>query len=228
MSRYAAIVFDLDGTLIDSYDAVTASMNAAREAFGLAPLPREQVVCRVGEPLEALVAELVGDDVERGVRCFRETYARLFLERSRPLPHAAETLRELAGAGLRLAVASNKPSRFGRRLLEAFSLAPPVEIVLGPESRMPPKPDPRMIRRALELLGTPLEQGLYVGDVPLDLTSAERAGVDVALVATGGADRAALEGRAAPVFDDLRGLCEWLNGRHPRMTPGQKATNIAG
>jgi phosphoglycolate phosphatase-like HAD superfamily hydrolase len=226
MSRHAAIVFDLDGTLIDSYDAVTASMNAAREAFGRPPLPREQLVSRVGEPLEALVADLVGDDVERGVRRFRETYAQLFLELSRPLPHAAETVRALADAGLRLAVASNKPARFGRRLLEAFSMVPPIEVVLGPDETTPPKPDPCMIRRALELLGTPVERGLYVGDVPLDLTSAERAGVDVALVATGGATRVTLMGAPAPVFDDLRGLLEWISGPHPGMTHGQKARRL--
>jgi phosphoglycolate phosphatase-like HAD superfamily hydrolase len=228
MHRYVAIVFDLDGTLIDSYEAVTAAMNAARSAVGRPPLRLEQVACRVGEPLETLIAELVGEEVEQGVRRFRETYSEVFLDLSRALPRAAESVHALDELGLKLAVASNKPARFGRRLLEAFSMVPPIEIVLGPDEHLPPKPDPRMLGCALERLRVPPSRALYVGDVPLDLTTAARAGVDAALVATGGAEAARLRGRGAPVFDDLSGLVTWLKGRQTEMTSGQKARSIEG
>jgi HAD superfamily hydrolase (TIGR01509 family) len=223
MLRYGAVVFDLDGTLIDSYRAVTTSMNAARAGFDRAPLPRETIVARVGEPLEQLVRELVdGTDVARAVALFRECYSRVFLEQSKPIPRAADAVSQLAAAGVALAVASNKPARFGRKLLEAFELSPPIEVVLGPEPGLPPKPDPAMIRRAMESLGADPADTLYVGDVPLDRTSGDRAGVDVALVATGAAPVEDLRGGEEPVFDHLGELAEWLSGRGEEMTVGQK------
>lgn len=222
MSRYASVVFDLDGTLIDSFRAVTGSLNAARSAFGLPPLSNETVIARVGEPLEQIVQELVDQDVERAVELFREAYAERFLAESQPIRHAPEAVRELAGSGLRLAVASNKPSRFGRPLLEAAGLAPPIELVLGPDAQTPPKPEPAMLRLAMERLESPPGRTLYVGDVPLDVVTAERAGVDVALVATGAAGAAALADHGAPVFANLRGLSDWVRGRSPELTAGHK------
>jgi phosphoglycolate phosphatase-like HAD superfamily hydrolase len=223
MLRYGAVVFDLDGTLIDSYRAVVASMNAARAAFGHPPLPRETIVRRVGEPLEQLVGELVDrSDVERGVAAFRECYARVFLERSKPIPHAVAAVTRLAEAGAALAVASNKPARFGKKLLEEFGLSPPIRVVLGPEPGLPPKPDPTMIRRAIHGLGVSPSDTLYVGDVPLDRVSGERAGVDVALVATGAARAADLEGGREPVFRNLGELTDWLSGIASEMTADQK------
>ena len=223
MLRYGAVVFDLDGTLIDSYRAVTTSMNAARAAFDLPPLPRETITRRVGEPLEQLIGELVDtSDVERGVTAFRECYARVFLEQSAPIPHAVAAVSRLAEAGAALAVASNKPARFGRKLLEAFELSPPIRVVLGPEPELPPKPDPTMIRRAMEQLGTDPSETLYVGDVPLDRLSGERAGVDVALVATGAAPAADRRGGEEQVFRDLGELVAWMGGIGSEMTAGQK------
>lgn len=227
MKPFRALVLDLDGTLVDSYDAVTSAMNAARRAFGRPPLGREELSPRVGHPLEELVRDLVDADVAAGVRIFRETYARVFREQTQPLAGVAEALERFAARGIRMGVASNKPSRFARPLLESFGMAPPIEVVLGPEDGVPPKPAPAMILRVLERLGVPAGQALYVGDTPLDVESAGRAGVDVVLVATGGHSERTLAETGALVLpglvalacgetaDEASGLRAAPNGRAP-------------
>ncbi len=189
MARYRAVIFDLDGTLVDSYEPITVSLNAARAHFGLPPVSVDQVRREVGHGLEALVALHLGEErVAEGVRVFRETYARVFREGMRPIPGAVEAARELARRGLALAVCSNKPSRFGRPILDAVGLGPEVvPVVLGPEDGVPTKPEPPMLRRAMELLGVPPEDTVYVGDMPLDVESARRADSTHFLVPTGSA-----------------------------------------
>jgi 2-phosphoglycolate phosphatase len=200
-----AIVFDLDGTLCDSYAPITTSLNAARAAFGLPPVTLQQVKREVGRGLESLVEDHLGADrVADGVAIFRATYATVFLEGTKPLDGVPDVLQRLARRGIELAVASNKPARFGRPIIERLGLAQAVRIVLGPEPEVPPKPEPQMLLRACRELGVTPQQALYVGDMPLDIESARRAGLAYALVATGSADREELEACSnAPVLADL-------------------------
>ncbi len=209
MARYDAVIFDLDGTLVDSYQPITVSLNAARARFGLPPVSVDQVRREVGHGLEALVALHLGDErVAEGVRVFRETYGRVFRDGMHPIPGAVEAVRELARRGLRLAVCSNKPSRFGRPILESVGLGPDlVPVVLGPEDGVPTKPDPAMLRRAMELLRVTPGRTVYVGDMPLDVESARRAGVEHFLVPTGSASLEELVrtpgARIVPDHDEL-------------------------
>ncbi|HKQ60212.1 MAG TPA: HAD hydrolase-like protein, partial [Candidatus Polarisedimenticolaceae bacterium] len=128
------VVFDLDGTLVDSYAAIAASVNHARAHFGLAELPAAVVRRTVGRGLEALLAELLGPQrVELGVRLFRERYAETFAAATIALPGAAQTLGELTRRGYVLAVASNKPARFSDPILAALGLRPYLRSVEGPD-----------------------------------------------------------------------------------------------
>ncbi len=203
-----AIVFDLDGTLCDSYAPITTSLNAARAAFGLEPVTLQQVKREVGRGLESLVEDHLGPDhVAAGVDVFRATYATVFLAGTKPLAGVPDVPQALAQRGIRLAVASNKPARFGRPIVDKLGLEQAVKVVLGPEPDIPPKPEPPMLLRACRELGVRPEDTLYVGDMPLDVESATRAGLAYALVATGSAERRDLEAcSTAPVFADLREL----------------------
>ncbi len=205
MERCRAIVFDLDGTLVDSYGPITASLNAARATRGLPPVDVAQVRREVGHGLESLVARHVGSEhVEHGVQAFREAYARLFASGTLPLPGVPEIPRRLHARGLRLAVASNKLARFGRPIVAQVGLADVIPVVLGPDCGVPTKPSPEMIHAALRELGVAPADALYVGDMPLDVESARCAGVRHFVVPTGSADRATLLATpGARVLDDL-------------------------
>lgn len=208
--RVRGIVFDLDGTLVDSYGAIAESLNEARAAFAMAPLPEDEVRRRVGHGLEALVSELVGrQHIATGVRIFREHYARVFRERTFALPGVADTIRELRLRGYRMAVASNKPARFGQAILESLGLLQYLDDVQGPDSAGATKPNPEMLRRSLEALSLDPAAGVYVGDMVLDVTTAARAGLPVILIPGGSCGLDELEATGQRVlgkFSDLSSL----------------------
>jgi len=206
-----AVVFDLDGTLVDSYGPITASLNHARAHWDLAPLAEEQVRRRVGHGLEALVAQEVGADrVTEGVRVFREKYAEIFAGDTRALPESLETLRDLHGKGYSLAVASNKPARFSSVILDRLGMLRFVTHVAGPDTAGTTKPDPEMIRTCLEAMQSTASETIYVGDMVLDVESGTRAGLPVLLVAGGSASLEDLRRTGRPVLETLGRLREEL------------------
>ncbi len=209
--RFNGIIFDLDGTLIDSYAAITASLNHVRTQYGLAPLDADFVRLRVGRGLESLVAEFVGDErVEHGVKSFRERYSEVCLESTQPLNGARESLKRLHASGYRLAVASNKPARFSKPILEHLAIGAFLSCVAGPDTVGTTKPDPRMLRHCMSRLELIPDETLYVGDMLLDVESADRAAVEVALVCGGSATREQLQSAERPVLDSIADLPEWL------------------
>jgi phosphoglycolate phosphatase len=206
------LIFDLDGTLIDSYLAIRAGVNHARSHYGLPEVDDRSVRRRVGRGLEQLIAELVGERrVERGVRLFRERYAEVFRSMTFALPGATATLRRLHRCGYRSAVASNKPARFGEPILESLEMLPFLEGVLGPDRVGSSKPDPAMIEACLHLLRLPRERVIYVGDMVLDVETAARAGLSVLLVGGGSSSLEELRATGQPVLERLELLLEALN-----------------
>ena len=191
--RVRGVVFDLDGTLIDSYRAIAISHNHARAAFGLPALSEDDVRLHVGRGLESLVADLVGEErVDDGVRLFRERYATAYADGTTALPGAGETLRGLRERGFRMAIASNKPARFCRLILEDLGWLGLFDSVQGPDLAGHTKPDPTMIRLCLDAMEISPREGLYVGDMVLDVESASRAGLPVVLVSGGSSSPEAL------------------------------------
>jgi phosphoglycolate phosphatase len=212
-----AFVFDLDGTLIDSYPAIAASLNYARSVFDLPPLSHAQVRRRVGRGLEVLIEEQVGaGHVEEGVRLFRERYAEVYAGQTSSLPGALETLRWLHGRGFRMAVASNKPARFAEPILRDLGMLRYLKCVMGPDVAGATKPHPAMIRRCLEVLRVAASEAVYVGDMVLDVQSAARAGLPVLLVPGGSSSLEQLEATGETVLDSLGSLCTMFaeGGRH--------------
>ncbi len=193
-----AVVFDLDGTLVDSYGAIAECFNHARTSLGEPPLPEAAVRRMVGHGLESLMEDAVGPErAPEAVRLFRERYDQICEARTTALPGVPGTLGALAAAGLRLGVATNKPEAFARRILAALRLAPPLAAVAGPGPGVPAKPHPAMLRRVLRDLGASPGEGLYVGDMPVDVETARRAGVPVWVVPTGSSTREELAGAGA-------------------------------
>jgi phosphoglycolate phosphatase len=209
LSPFRAVLFDFDGTLADSYPAITASVNAVRAVHGLPPLPEDEVRRHVGRGPPYLIEHTVpGGDVAADVARYRAHHPSVMREGTRLLPGVADTLTALHRDGYRLGVVSNKPVAFTRELLDVFGVADCFGAVLGPEDVPRPKPAPDMLLAGLRRLRIAAAEALYVGDMTVDIQTARAAGVRVWVVATGSDTRAALEAahpdRLLDRFADLR------------------------
>ena len=191
------VIFDFDGTLIDSYEAIAGSLNEVCSAFSRPPLGLEEVRGMVGHGLEQLIEKAVGPEkVEEGVRLFRHSYATSCESQTQLLPRVKETLEELERRGYEMAIATNKPSNFARIILKSLEIEHLFAEVLGPNDVDKPKPDPEMLELIMMRIGLGPEEVVYIGDMILDIQVARRAGVSVFALPTGSASREALlEGR---------------------------------
>jgi phosphoglycolate phosphatase len=210
---YRVVLFDFDGTLADSYDAIAASVNHVRERYGLLPLPVVEVRRYVGRGVEYLLARTVpGGDPARDAKLYRAHHPHVMRRLTRLMPGAGRLLDRLRGLGMHLGVCSNKPLEFTCSLLESLGIASRFDAVLGPEDVPRPKPAPDMIIIGLDRLGAAPAEALYVGDMTIDVTTARAAGVAVWALATGSDTRAALEAagpdRLFKNLDELSGA--WL------------------
>jgi len=130
-------LFDLDGTLTDPREGITRSIAHALDRMGVAPPPLEDLVFAIGPPLRASFARLLGTDsreaVERAIALYRERFADVGLFENRPYDGVAAMLEALRTSGVRLIVATSKPTVYARRIVERFALAPHFEEVHGCE-----------------------------------------------------------------------------------------------
>ncbi|MBI4161441.1 MAG: HAD-IA family hydrolase [Acidobacteria bacterium] len=192
------LIFDLDGTLVDSYEAITESLNYALVRLGRQPRSAREVRSRVGHGLESLLREMAGEDcVEAGVRLFRRHYARVCTEKTRLLPGVQPTLKGLHRRGFRMAVATNKPVGFTERILSALGVRDCFEFLIGADQVTHPKPHPEMIFRVLRHFGCSRWEAAFVGDMVVDVETGRSAGVPVIVLPTGSQTRRQLE-RASP------------------------------
>ena len=183
---FRAVLFDFDGTLADSYPAITSSVNHIRASYGLAPLTSDQVRPIVGHgPVYLLVNTVPGVEVESDLPRFRAHHEKIMRQETRLMPGAAEVISALRQRGLKLGVCSNKPKPFTLALLEHFGLLPHFDIVVGPEDVARPKPAPDMLRHALRMLDVPTGEAVYIGDMRIDIQTARAAGTTAWVVPTG-------------------------------------------
>ncbi len=205
------LIFDLDGTLVDSYAAIGDSLNHARAHYQLPPLSDDEVRRGVGRGLESLIAELVGEErVAQGVRLFRERYAEVFEAATFARPGVRSVLSRLSAMGYPMTVASNKPARFSEPILERLGLLRFIARVEGPDRAGCTKPHPAMLRACLAAMGLPAAHALYVGDMVLDVESGHAAGVPVVLVRGGSSAARELDTTGELVIDSIGKLPDLL------------------
>ncbi|HEX7251766.1 MAG TPA: HAD-IA family hydrolase [Thermoanaerobaculia bacterium] len=188
------LVFDLDGTLIDGYAAIADALSFAMRHLGSKPLPVASVRRMVGHGLERLLEEAVGPErAAEGVRLFRERYAEVAISGTELMPDVPEVLEALYRRNHPMAVASNKPAAFSRRILEAKGVERFFLAVGGPDPETPPKPNPAMLRRLIDAAGAEPAGTLVVGDMEVDSEFARAGGCRVVLIAGGSRSKEELE-----------------------------------
>lgn len=208
MPRFRAVLFDFDGTLADSYAAITASVNHVLEHHNRPTLTEEKVRTLVGHGLQQLMDTILpGIDPDAAARLYREHHPTVMKSHTKLLPGVADGLAALKAAGVKLGVCSNKPAYFTRSLLGMLDIGHYFDVVYGPDDVGAAKPDPAMVDRALEKLGVPKEQALYVGDMEVDVETGRRAGIETWVMPTGSHDEATLRaagyGRVFPGMTDV-------------------------
>ena len=206
------VVFDLDGTLIDGYDAIGDALGYAMKRFGMESLPPEQVRVMVGHGIEKLLEKAVGPrQTDEGVRLFRERYPEVAVAKSRLMPDVPAVLAALAGRGLPMAVASNKPARFSRLILDACGVGGYFAAVAGPDDETPTKPNPAMLHRLMAGRRATPSETLVVGDMEVDSEFARAAGCRVVLVPSGSRTREDLSQiDADALLDSFSALPAWI------------------
>ncbi|MEL6977437.1 MAG: phosphoglycolate phosphatase [Pseudomonadota bacterium] len=212
-ARFAAIAFDLDGTLIHSAPDLHAAANELMAALGRAPFSLDQVIGFIGNGVPVLVERalqasggLSEDGLEAEIARFRGFYDAAPAALTRPYDGAPELLRRLAAAGAPIGLCTNKPEAPTRAILAALDLAAPFKVIVGGDTLPVRKPDPAPLRRCFERLGAAPAQALYVGDSETDEATAAALGAPFALF-TGGYRKKPVEAfEAAFIFDDFAAL----------------------
>lgn len=194
VTKIRAIVFDLDGTLIDGYEAIHEALCYAMTQLGFTPPTTLQTRQRVGHGLLSLMEESVGKALApEAVRLYQNYYPEVVLQKTRLLPGVKETLRQLADSKVAISLASNKPAQYSRKILEANGIASYFAAIAGPDDTHPPKPDPTMLIGLMqEMKSTPADT-LCVGDMEVDVQFARAAGCRVIVLPGGSRDRLFLE-----------------------------------
>lgn len=217
--RPGAILFDMDGTLADSFEGIERALNTSLREMGLPTRDAAWVRRHVGRGMRELVSDAVGPGGspqllrEVGRRCLA-TYRHIFPEQTAPLPGARDVLAWCAdGTGDRVAVVSNKLSELSREWLMRFDLDRHVALVVGPDTFGVRKPDPGAVLPVLSRFGVRPADALLVGDMEVDAATGRAAGMPVVGVSQIGTSPDTL--RAAgmlAVLYDLRDLPAWLAG----------------
>ncbi|MDP6410114.1 MAG: HAD-IA family hydrolase [Planctomycetota bacterium] len=201
-ARGAAILFDLDGTLIDSVDLILASYRHTLRVHRGVDLPREHSRAGLGRPLAEQFALFTSDECE--IAAMIETYRAHNHEHHdrsvRAFPGVADALAELASVGIALGIVTSKNAATAWRGLECCGLAAYFEVLVGSDDVRDHKPHPAPVLAAVERLAVPPAATFFVGDSPQDLEAGRRAGVRTAAVSWGPFERTELERQAPDVW----------------------------
>jgi phosphoglycolate phosphatase len=215
---YELLIFDWDGTLVDSIGRIVESMHWAADSCELARCSDAQVKGIIGlglpEAIASLHPELVETAlVERFRCCYSERYLALEAEPSALFPGVAEALAMFRAQGYRLAVATGKSRHGLRRVLEGRGWLDYFDVTRCADETAS-KPDPLMLEEILEHCGVPAERALMVGDSSFDLRMARHAGMDCVAVGYGAQPLAVLrEHGPALAIENFMELHAWLDRR---------------
>jgi phosphoglycolate phosphatase len=210
------LVFDLDGTLVDSKLDLALSVNAMRQEMGLAPLTLDLISSYVGHGVLLLVRRSLGahateENVEKGLAFFLDYYREHMLDNTAPYPGVSEFLDRMKGHNM--AVLTNKPVNFSREMISRLGYDCYFPTVYGGNSFQHKKPDPIGLHKLMEDFQVSPRETVMIGDSDTDILTGRNAGVLTCGV-TYGFGASTLE-KVIPdlIIDDLRDLPPLLNGQ---------------
>ena len=229
-----AIIFDLDGTLVDSAEDLRAALNRLLGGLGLRPIAANVIKGMIGDGVPKLVERALvaahGDPQQKDALLprFLEIYQANSANLTRCYPGVPETLDVLHRNGFRLAVVTNKPVFAANKILKALSLAEFFRVVVGGDSAQQRKPHPAPLLEAARRLGVDVSQSLMVGDNIHDVEAAHAAGMRCVAVGYGYHHRPPSEFNADHLIDRFADLLPLvINPESQCRTTGSEAERIS-
>jgi phosphoglycolate phosphatase len=224
MSKHPTIVFDLDGTLVDTAPDLISALNFVLDREGLPPVPLASARNMIGagarklieRGLEAEGRVMMVKDIDRMTADFIDYYAEHIAEASRPFEGLESALDDLGARGFLLAVCTNKLEWLSKRLLDQLDLSPRFAAICGADTFGVSKPDPAILQQTVARAGGVISSTIMVGDAGTDIGVARRAGVPVIGVSFGYTDVPIVEfkpDRLIHHMRDLPGAVGELNSR---------------
>jgi len=181
--KHKAVIFDLDGTLLDTLEDIADSMNSVLERFGYPTHDIEAYKYFVGDGFRNLVLRALPEDdrtdenIEKGFIAVRDEYSRRWSNKTKPYPGISTMLDGFASRGIKLAVLSNKSDDFAKLMIKKFLPDWEFSAVFGERQGIPKKPDPAGALEIADLLGVRTDECLYLGDTGVDMRTASAAGM---------------------------------------------------
>ena len=212
--KYKAVLFDLDGTLLDTLSDIAKGVNLALDANDIPPVSEEQVKSFIGNGARKLVERAVAvsgeGDCDKVLSDFRRYYYDCCTDSTLPYDGIKELLYELRSDNVKLAVVSNKPDNAAQKVI-SYYLPGCFDYIRGSGSFETRKPDPFMVNECLSALGLKSTEAVYVGDSDVDIKTALNSGMDSISVSWGFKSREFLEkNKASLIVDNVAGLREAL------------------
>jgi len=209
------LIFDLDGTLVDSKLDLAQAVNATRTHMGMAPLENERVYSYVGNGAPLLIRRAVGDqaseaEVEEALEFFLEYYREHYLDFTTLYPGVKESLDRLRAAGKRMAVLTNKPVKISRAIVEGLGAGGYFFQVYGGNSFEFKKPNPIGVEALRKEAGASRDRTLMVGDSSVDIQTARNAGIPCCGVTYGFQPETLADSAPDLLVDRMEELADWV------------------
>lgn len=204
--KYKAVIFDLDGTLLDSLTDLADACNIAIGRFGVEPIALDRYRYLVGQGVTYLVEHALGpakrEHLEEAIALHRETYAQCMYDNTRPYDGVGALLDGLHKQDVRTAILSNKPQDATEQVVGRLLSDWPFAAVWGHRAGFEPKPDPASAAALIQELGVTPGEVVYVGDTKVDMLTGKAAGFFTIGVTWGFRDRKELVENGADVIVD--------------------------